>query len=64
VLNYQIIASEGATVAATVTYLLSVVAIILGVLVLSENIAVTVLVGIARVLVGVAMTRRRANPKH
>jgi drug/metabolite transporter (DMT)-like permease len=32
VLNYQIITSEGATVASTVTYLLPVVAIVLGVL--------------------------------
>jgi drug/metabolite transporter (DMT)-like permease len=38
VLNYQIITSEGATIASTVTYLLPVVAIVLGVLVLSENI--------------------------
>ncbi len=32
VLNYQIITSDGATVASTVTYLLPVVAIVLGVL--------------------------------
>jgi hypothetical protein len=38
VLNYQIITSEGATIASTVTYLLPVVAIVLGVLVLGENI--------------------------
>ena len=42
VLNYQIITSEGATVASTVTYLLPVVAIILGVLVLNENITATI----------------------
>ena len=59
VLNYQIITSEGATVASTVTYLLPVVAIVLGVLVLGENITVTVLAGIAVVLAGVALTRRR-----
>ena len=62
VLNYQIITSEGATVASTVTYLLPVVAIVLGVLVLGESVTVTVLVGIALVLVGVALTRRRAKP--
>jgi drug/metabolite transporter (DMT)-like permease len=62
VLNYQIITSEGATVASTVTYLLPVVAIILRVLVLSENVTATVLVGIALVLAGVAMTRRRTTP--
>jgi drug/metabolite transporter (DMT)-like permease len=59
VLNYQIIASEGATVASTVTYLLPVIAIILGVLVLDETITVTMLAGIALVLAGVALTRRR-----
>ncbi len=61
-LNYQIITSEGATVASTVTYLLPVVAIVLGVLVLSESITVTALAGIALVLAGVALTRRRAKP--
>jgi drug/metabolite transporter (DMT)-like permease len=38
VLNYQIITSEGATIASTVTYLLPVIAIVLGVLVLDETI--------------------------
>ena len=57
VLNYQIIISEGATVASTVTYLLPVVAIVLGVVVLSETITVSALVGIALVLAGVARTR-------
>jgi drug/metabolite transporter (DMT)-like permease len=62
VLNYQIITSEGATVASTVTYLLPVVAIVLGVLVLGESVTVYALAGIALVLVGVALTRRRAKP--
>jgi drug/metabolite transporter (DMT)-like permease len=62
VLNYQIITSEGATIASTVTYLLPVVAIVLGVLVLSESVTVTTLAGIALVLAGVALTRRRAKP--
>ena len=61
-LNYQIITSEGATVASTVTYLLPVVAIVLGVLVLDESITVTTLAGIALVLAGVALTRRRVKP--
>jgi drug/metabolite transporter (DMT)-like permease len=55
----QIIASEGATVASTVLYLLPVVAIILGVLVLSESITAIILAGIALVLTGVALTRHR-----
>jgi drug/metabolite transporter (DMT)-like permease len=61
VLNYQIITSEGATVASTVTYLLPVVAIVLGVLVLNESITVIVLAGIALVLAGVALTRRHTT---
>jgi drug/metabolite transporter (DMT)-like permease len=59
VLNYQIIASEGATIASTVTYLLPVVAITLGVLVLSENMTPAAIGGTALVLLGVALTRRR-----
>jgi len=59
VLNYQIITSDGETAASTVTYLLPVVAIVLGVLVLDETITVTALAGIALVLSGVALTRRR-----
>jgi drug/metabolite transporter (DMT)-like permease len=61
VLNYQIIISEGATVASTVTYLLPVIAIVLGALVLSESVTVTVLAGIALVLTGVALTRYQAK---
>ena len=59
-LNYQIIASVGATVASTVTYLLPVVAIILGFLVLGEHVTLLDLVGIALILAGVALTRKRA----
>ena len=60
VLNYQIITSEGATIASTVTYLLPVIAIVLGVLVLSESVTALTLAGIALVLAGVALTRRHA----
>jgi drug/metabolite transporter (DMT)-like permease len=63
VLNYQIIASEGATVASTVLYLVPVVAIVLGVLVLRESVTAIILAGIALVLAGVALTRHRtASP--
>jgi drug/metabolite transporter (DMT)-like permease len=62
VLNYQIIASDGATVASTVTYLLPVVAIVLGVLFLHENVTATTLGGIALVLAGVALVRRQSKP--
>ena len=58
VLNYQIIASDGATVASTVTYLLPVIAIVLGVLVLRETVTALTLGGMALVLAGVALTRR------
>jgi drug/metabolite transporter (DMT)-like permease len=60
VLNYLIIMSDGATVASTVTYLLPVVAIILGVAVLGEHISLAVLAGIALILSGVALVRRKA----
>jgi drug/metabolite transporter (DMT)-like permease len=59
VLNYQIITSDGATAASMVTYLLPVVAIVLGVLVLDEGITAAMLGGIALVLIGVALTRRQ-----
>jgi drug/metabolite transporter (DMT)-like permease len=61
VLNYQIIASVGATVASTVTYLLPVVAIILGFLVLGEHITLLDLAGIALILTEVALRRNRAQ---
>jgi len=61
VLNYQIIASVGATVASTVTYLLPIVAIILGFLVLGEHITLPDLAGIALILAGVALSRNRAT---
>lgn len=61
VLNYQIITSDGATVASTVTYLLPVVAIVLGLLVLGESITATMPGGIALVLAGAALTRLKAD---
>lgn len=62
VLNYQIISSDGATTASTVTYLLPVVAIILGAAVLSETVTALTLAGIALILTGVALTRMRHTP--
>jgi drug/metabolite transporter (DMT)-like permease len=61
VLNYQIITSEGATIASTVTYLLPVIAIILGVTVLGEPVTALIIAGIALVLIGVALTRHSAE---
>ena len=63
VLNYQIITSEGATIASTVTYLLPIVAIVLGVLVLGEQVTVPIIAGIALILVGVALTRQRKEDR-
>jgi drug/metabolite transporter (DMT)-like permease len=61
VLNYQLIAAVGATVASTVTYLLPIVAIILGFLVLGEHVTLPDLAGIALILAGVALTRNRTG---
>ncbi|QKW05157.1 DMT family transporter [Streptomyces sp. NA04227] len=58
-LTYRIIADEGATNAATVSYLLPVVAVALGALVLDEELSVRVFAGMVVVLVGVGMTRRQ-----
>ncbi|MEU6735696.1 EamA family transporter [Streptomyces physcomitrii] len=57
-LTYRIIADEGATDAATVGYLLPVVSVLLGALVLGEDLSLRIFAGMAVVLAGVAMTRR------
>ncbi|MEH1012324.1 DMT family transporter [Micromonospora sp. CPCC 206060] len=63
VLNYRIIQDEGPTAASAVTYLLPIVAVLLGWLVLREAVTVTILLGVASVLVGVAISRAgRARP--
>jgi drug/metabolite transporter (DMT)-like permease len=49
---------NGATVASTVTYLLPVVAVVLGAAVLDETIGPVTLVGTAVVLLGVTLVRR------
>ena len=58
-LNYRIIADEGATAAATVGYLLPVVAVMLGAVFLGERVDTRILIGMAVVLAGVALTRAR-----
>src|SRR5436309_7428047 len=57
VLNYRLIADEGATNASTVGYLLPVVSVVLGAIFLGEALTLRVLAGMVIVLVGVAMTR-------
>ena len=59
VLNYRIIGDDGPVLASTVTYLLPVVAVVLGAVVLAEPISGQLAAGVAIVLVGVALTRRR-----
>ena len=59
VINYRIITDDGPVLASTVTYLLPVVAVILGALVLAEPITLRLAAGVAIVLAGVGLTRRR-----
>ncbi|MFI2202736.1 EamA family transporter [Streptomyces sp. NPDC020192] len=58
-LNYRLIALEGPTAAATVGYLLPVVSTALGALVLHEPLGARTVAGMAVVLTGVHLTRRR-----
>jgi drug/metabolite transporter (DMT)-like permease len=60
VLNNRLIADEGATAASSVGYLLPVVSVGLGALVLHEPLTARVVIGMAVVLIGIALSRRRA----
>lgn len=60
VLNYRLIADEGPTVASTTTYLLPVVAMILGALVVHESVTLPMIAGMLVVLAGVALVQHRA----
>lgn len=62
VLHYRIIRDDGPILASTVTYLLPVVAVILGAAVLGEPFSARVAAGVFTVLVGVALTRQKATP--
>jgi drug/metabolite transporter (DMT)-like permease len=59
ILNYRLIVDEGATSASTVTYLLPVVAVVLGMVVLGEPIAWTLFAGTALILLGIAISEGR-----
>lgn len=61
-LTYRNIAAEGATSTATLGYLLPVVSVALGVVVLDEDFGPRTALGMAVVLVGVALTRRQPRP--
>ncbi|MET8524627.1 DMT family transporter [Micromonospora sp. NPDC005172] len=63
VLNYRIIDDEGPTAASVVTYLLPIVAVILGGIFLHEAVTVAIVAGIALVLAGVTLTRKRSTEK-
>jgi drug/metabolite transporter (DMT)-like permease len=60
VLNYQLITDEGPTATSTVTYLLPVVAVALGIVFLGEPAAAHLLVGTGIVLVGIALVQQRS----
>jgi len=62
-LNYRLIDDEGATTASTVTYLLPIVAVILGAIVLSEAITWNLFTGAAIVLGGVALSGGRRTDR-
>lgn len=59
-LNYRLIGDEGPTTASTVTYVMPIFSVLLGWLLLGEQLPFRVLVGMAVVLVGVALTHRKA----
>ncbi|MFF0310471.1 DMT family transporter [Streptosporangium sp. NPDC004379] len=61
-LNYRLIADEGPTGAAAVGYLLPVVSLMLGAVVLGEDLGPRVMTGMIVVVVGVGMSRRRGRP--
>jgi drug/metabolite transporter (DMT)-like permease len=61
ILNYRLITDEGATTASTVTYLLPIVAVVLGILILGEPLTWNVFVGTALILAGVALAEGRVG---
>lgn len=61
VINYALIRTEGAVGASVVTYLVPVASVALGFLVLDETAPLLSLLGIATILVGVRLSRRRAT---
>jgi len=57
VLNYRLVTDEGATTASTVTYLLPIVAVVLGIVVRHEPATWHLLVGTVVVLAGIALAQ-------
>lgn len=62
VLNYRLIADEGPTVTSTTTYLLPIVAVLLGAVVVDEPTTLPMIAGMVLVLGGVALAQRRPAP--
>jgi drug/metabolite transporter (DMT)-like permease len=58
-LNYGIISAAGATIAATVAYVLPVVAVLAGIVVLGERLTWNEPVGTAIIVAGAALTQAR-----
>lgn len=63
VINYRLITDDGATAASVVTYLLPVIAIVIGASGLHESSTFTALAGTVVVLVGVAASRHQPKPR-
>ncbi|KAA9152563.1 DMT family transporter [Amycolatopsis acidicola] len=61
--NYRLLTAEGPLAVSTVSYLMPVVSVLLGVLFLGETIGLRVLAGMVVVLGGVALTRLRGRAK-
>jgi len=64
VLNYRIITDIGASAASVVTYLLPPTAVVLGAIVLGEVLTLHAIIGMAAILVGVALARYRVTDDH
>lgn len=58
-INFRLVQDEGAINASTVTYLLPVVAVVLGALFLAEQITANVMIGTLVVFVGIALAQQR-----
>lgn len=61
IINYALIRTEGPTGASVVTYVVPFVSLALGVAALSEPLTLNLLIGAALILVGIAISRRRAG---
>jgi drug/metabolite transporter (DMT)-like permease len=64
VLNYRLITEDGASAASVVTYLIPIVAVVLGALTLQESLPLNVIAGMLVVLLGVALSRTNSAFQH